>query len=70
LPELNIKLTYNNAKGPGERLFTWNELAKRIFAMYGIYSDKELKKVAAIVSENQWDKLSGDSLKITHRKLH
>ena len=65
LARIEYKLTYNNAKGRGERLFTWNELAKRIFATYGSYSEKELKKVATIVSENQWDKLTGDSLKIT-----
>ncbi|HEY4966423.1 MAG TPA: DUF3857 domain-containing protein, partial [Puia sp.] len=64
LARIEYKLSYNNVKSRGERLFTWNELAKRIFEMYGTYSEKELKKAADLTSNNQWDRLSGDSLKI------
>ncbi len=64
LARVEYKLSYNNALHPGVRMFTWNEYAKRIFAAYGTYSDKEIKKVSDLIENNQWDKLSGDSLKI------
>jgi len=64
LGRIEYKLSYNNALKPGERIYTWNEYAKRIFGMYGSYSEKELKKIATLISDNRWDNLSGDSLKV------
>ena len=64
LARVEYKLCYNNALHPGERMFTWNEYAKRVFESYGTYSDKEIKKVSELISNNKWDKLSGDSLKV------
>ena len=61
---MEYKLSYNNAVHPGERMFTWNEYAKRVFAVYGTYTEKEIKKISALIADNQWDKLSGDSLKV------
>jgi hypothetical protein len=61
---VEYKLSYNNATHPGERMFTWNEYAKRIFTAYGEYSDKEMKKVNQLISENQWDQLKTDSMKV------
>jgi hypothetical protein len=64
LARVEFKLSYNNATHPGERMFTWNEYAKRIFAAYGVYSDKETKKISELIGANQWDRLAGDSLKV------
>ena len=64
LARVEYKLSYNNAVHPGERMFTWNEYAKRVFAVYGTYTEKEIKKISALIADNQWDKLSGDSLKV------
>src|SRR5947209_3867639 len=46
LARVEYKLSYNNAVHPGERMFTWNEYAKRIFAAYATYSEKEIRKVS------------------------
>jgi Domain of Unknown Function with PDB structure (DUF3857)/Transglutaminase-like superfamily len=64
LSRVEYKLSYNNALHPGVRMFTWNEYAKRIFAAYGTYSDKEIKKVSDLIGDNQWDKISSDLLKV------
>ncbi len=61
---VEYKLSYNNATHPGERMFTWNEYAKRVFTAYGMYSEKEIKKVSQLISDNQWDQLTTDSMKV------
>jgi hypothetical protein len=61
---VEYKLSYNNATHPGERMFTWNEYAKRIFTAYGEYTEKEMKKVGQLISDNQWDQLKTDSMKV------
>jgi hypothetical protein len=61
---VEYKLSYNNAQNPGARMFTWNEYAKRVFAAYGVYSEKEIKKVSQLISDNQWDQLKTDSMKV------
>jgi len=61
---VEYKLSYNNALNPGARMFTWNEYAKRVFAAYGVYSEKEIKKVSQLISDNQWDQLKTDSMKV------
>jgi len=65
LMRVEFKLSYNDANHNGERLFTWNELAKRVFGIYTLYTDKEVSKVAEIVSNNGWDKLADEVAKIT-----
>jgi len=45
LQRVEYKLSYNSANSKGhERLFTWNELAKKVYTLYGSYTEKELKK--------------------------
>ncbi len=61
---VEYKLSYNNATHPGERMFTWNEYAKRIFTAYGVYSEKEIKKVSQLIADNHWDQLKTDSMKV------
>jgi len=65
LKRVEFKLSYNDATHTGERLFTWNELAKRVFGIYTFTTDKELKKIADIVNNNGWGKLADDPSKIT-----
>lgn len=58
------KLAYNTSKSNTERLFVWNELAKRVHEIYGSYSDKEMKKSENLVKDNKWDKLTTEKEKI------
>jgi len=64
LMRVEFKLSYNDANHTGERLFTWNELAKRVFGVYTLYTDKEVSKVAEIVGNSGWDKLADEVSKI------
>jgi hypothetical protein len=64
LNRIEFRLSYNNEVRKGERLFTWTELAKRIFAFYTYYSDKEYKKAGKLATDNGWDKLDGETAKI------
>jgi len=64
LMRVEFKLSYNDATRNGERLFTWNELAKRVFSLYTLYTDKETGKVAELVNSNGWDKLADEVTKI------
>ena len=54
LKRVEYKLSYNNSNISASRLFTWNELAKRIYSIYGTFSDKELKKVDGLINSNHW----------------
>jgi hypothetical protein len=51
LKRVEYKLSYNQAKSSTERLFTWNELAKKVFTIYTEASDKEIKKVKDLVED-------------------
>lgn len=64
LQRVEYKLSYNESNTSGERLFTWNELAKRVYSIYTDFTDKELKQAAAIVTENGWDKLADEESKV------
>ncbi|PWT70732.1 MAG: hypothetical protein C5B59_20225 [Bacteroidetes bacterium] len=64
LSRMEYKLSYNNATHAGERLFTWNDLAKKIFADYSFCTDKENKSVLEMIKSNGWAKLSEDESKI------
>ncbi len=45
LKRVEYKLSYNTSSSANSRLFTWNELAKRAYGIYGVYTEKELKKL-------------------------
>jgi hypothetical protein len=64
LKRIEYKLSYNKAKKATERLFTWNELAKRIYSMNAEFNDKELKKMNNLVDNNGWKKIDGDRAKV------
>jgi hypothetical protein len=64
LIRLEYKLSYNDATRKGERVFTWTELAKRIYGMYTYYTDKENKQVAALITSNGWDKIDNETQKV------
>lgn len=64
LARMEYKLSYNNAAHAGERLFTWNDLAKKIYADYSYCTEKENKAVTEMIKANGWTKLGEDELKI------
>ncbi len=64
LRRIEFKLSYNDLISKGERLFTWNEMAKRIFAAYTEATVKDNRKIEELVQENGWDKLSSEVSKI------
>jgi hypothetical protein len=64
LKRVEYKLSYNNARNANERLFTWNDLAKRIHATYSTFNEKETKKVNALANDNGWKKISDEKEKI------
>jgi len=64
LRRIEFKLSYNDARNKGERLFTWNEYAQRIYGIYAAYTDKEYKSLSALVRKNGWDMLSDEPQKI------
>jgi hypothetical protein len=64
LKRLEYKLSYNNSTKSGERLFTWNEMAKRIYSNYTSFKEKELSKTDGLIKQNGWDKLTGEEEKI------
>jgi hypothetical protein len=49
LVRVEYKLSFNTARNKTERLFTWNELAKRIYSNYSAVSEKELKRQAILL---------------------
>ena len=52
-------------RATSERLFTWDELAKRVYGVYTDFSDKEYKTAADLATANGWDKLPDAVAKIT-----
>lgn len=64
LKRIEYKLSYNDVARKGERLFTWNELARRLYEMYTAFADKDKNKAADLVQKNGWDKLDGEIPKI------
>lgn len=53
LKRMEYKLSYNTARAKNERLFTWDELAKRIHNNYSTTSEKEMKRVADWLDDNK-----------------
>ncbi len=64
LKRAEYKLAYNKARSSSERLFTWNDLAKRLYSMYNEFSEKELKAVKDVVKKNNWTQLTTTQQKI------
>jgi len=65
LKRIEYKLSYNTAVSGGrERVFTWNELAKRVHSLYDSYTEKELGKTSDMIRSNGWDKLATPQDKI------
>lgn len=55
LQRVEYKLSYNSARTQNDRLFTWNELATRLYQNYTTVTDKEAKRAAELASKNKWD---------------
>ncbi|HEU4471472.1 MAG TPA: DUF3857 domain-containing protein [Flavisolibacter sp.] len=51
LKRVEFKLCYNKSRDPKNRLFTWNELAKKLHDIYTGINDKEKKKVRELLEE-------------------
>ena len=51
LKRVEYKLCYNKARNEKERLFTWNELAKKVYDIYSNITDKEQKKVRDLLED-------------------
>ena len=64
LQRIEFKLSYNESGSKTERLYTWNEIARRIYGIYTDYTDKELKAIGDVVAKNGWDKLADEEAKI------
>jgi len=65
LERIEYKLCYNSAVSDGKvRLFTWNELAKRIYDMDATFTEGETKRTEELLRHNGWDKLGGEPEKI------
>jgi len=64
LKRVDYKLCYNKARNATERLFTWNELAKKVYDVYNTFSDKENKKIKDLLQDINI-KGSGEVDKIT-----
>ena len=65
LQRVEYKLSYNSAKGKGQRLFTWNEFAKRVYTRYTEFSEKELAAVKNFVNKSGWSNTAAPQEKIT-----
>ncbi len=65
LERVEFKLSYNSVVSNGNvRLFTWNELAKRVYTIYSTYSENDLKRTDELIRKNDWDKLETEKEKI------
>ena len=64
LQRVEYKLAYNLSRSRNERLFTWSELAKRMYDVYTSYTEKELKRVEELVGKNHWASLPNEREKI------
>jgi hypothetical protein len=65
LARVEYRLSYNTAVNDGKvRLFTWNELAKRVYNVDAGFTDGEQKKAGELVHHEGWDKLGSEREKI------
>jgi hypothetical protein len=51
IKRVEFKLSYNQAQAAKERIFTWNELAKKVFTIHNTVSEKETKRVKDLVND-------------------
>ena len=64
MARLEYKLSYNSAKGSDQRLFTWNELAKKVYSIYSTVTPKDASRIKDFVNGKDWSRLKEDSDKI------
>ncbi|HVU56362.1 MAG TPA: DUF3857 domain-containing protein [Puia sp.] len=65
LQTIEYRLSYNTESGNGQdRLFTWQEMAKKVYEFYCTFSDKEIEKTKDLVEANKWGKLGSIAEKI------
>ena len=65
LARIEYRLSYNSAISDGKtRLFTWNELAKRIYNLDAGFTEGEQKKAGELIRHEGWDKLADERSKI------
>lgn len=64
IQRIEFKLSYNLSRSSVEKVFTWNELAKRIHEIYTTTTEKENQKIETFVKENSWSKLNTEKEKI------
>ena len=64
LQRVEYKLSYNSARKQNDRLFTWNELATRLYQNYTTVTEKEQKKADELAAKNNWTKLLTEKEKI------
>ena len=64
IKHVEFKLAYNDVARKGERLFTWNDFARRMHGIYTSYTPKDLTLVTSIIKENAWDKLPDETKKL------
>ena len=64
LARIEFKLSYNKSKAEGQRLFTWNELARKMYKLYNDVPEKELVQLRDFVKQRNWAGLPNDSAKI------
>lgn len=60
LKRVEYKLSYNTSRNKTERLFTWNELAKRAYDIYSTHLEKEIKRVNELIKKNGWQQVTGN----------
>jgi hypothetical protein len=51
LKRVDYKFSYNLSTSPGVRLYTWKEFAKKAFAYYTNWTEKDLKAVDGFISQ-------------------
>jgi hypothetical protein len=65
LKRVEFKLSYNNTNKTKERLFTWNELGKKVYDIYTSVSDKDQKRIKDLLSNIKISYAASDQEKIT-----
>jgi hypothetical protein len=64
LKRFEYKLAYNTSRTSNDRLLTWDELAKRVYANYTTYSNKELKKVDDLLGDMKIKNIADETAKV------
>ena len=64
LQRIEYKLSYNTSNPDAGRLYTWDQLANRIYSIYIVTTEKEKAQVSDLVTANGWDKLPNEVSKI------